>query len=425
MPLHSREATRAALLGPTLKFAAEAVPYYRRRWRRGRALKLSALPFLYKADALAHQRELLSAPGAFTGVISSGTHHARGPLLQVPRTEEEAAATNAFFAALGPAAPARGWTLEVRAAHHGARDVAPGRLLVSWTYSAQSLRLVEQMLSRAQADGRRVTSLVINAGALMPLTSWFLSRGVAPTRFKLRLIGTTSFRLSPFWKALVEEVWGCRVVDNFSLSELPAPALECDACGFHHWLPPPMVTEVVDPVTKKPKSEGTGVLVVTTLAPFVTRMPLIRYWTGDLVTLGPTCREVGERGFRARGREAQSAWSRRHGLLVASQDVSDFLEGRAEVARHPHPMETLGLIPPGECGAVKFELTQRAREVRVAVELRFDPLIFSAEANALASALTKHLFAASPGLKRYDGRDGELLVEVCRPGSLQKPFAKL
>ncbi len=424
LPLRSREATRAALLGPTLKFAAEAVPYYRRRWKNVRALKLSALPFLHKADAIAHQRELLSAPDAFTGIISSGTHHASGPVLQIPRIEEEAAATKAFFETLG-SVPQRGWTLEVRAAHHGARDVAAGRLLVSWTYSAQSLRLVEQMLSRPQADGRRVTTLVINAGALMPLTSWFLSRGISPSRFKLALIGTTSFRLSPFWKVLVEEVWGARVVDNFSLSELPAPALECDACGFHHWLPPPMVSEVVDPLTKKPIKSGTGVLVVTTLVPFVTRMPLVRYWTGDLVTLGPRCSEAGERGFRARGREAQSVWSRKHGLLVASQDVSDFLEGRAEVARHPHPMETLGLIPPGECGAVKFEITQRAREIRVAVELRFDPLIFSAEANALASALTKHLFAASPGLKRYDGRDGELLIEVCRPGSLQKPFSKL
>lgn len=426
LPLHSLDATAAALLPATLAFARDAVPYYRRRWR-GRALKLSALPFLQKAEAIAHQRELLSAPGAFTGVISSGTHHTTGPVLQVPRTDEEAAALGAYFDAL-PAAEAHdddGWTLEVRAAHHGSNEVAPGRLLVLWSYSTQAPRLVEQMLSRPQADGRRVTSMVINAGALMPLTAWFLSRGVAPARFGVRLIGTTSFKLSPFWKRLVEEVWGCRVFDNYSLSELPAPAMECDACGFHHWLPPPMVTEVVDPVTKQPLKTGTGVLVVTTLAPFVTRMPLIRYWTGDLVTLGPKCRAAGVRGLRVRGRESQSAWSRAHGLLVSSQDVTDFLDGRPEVARHQHPMELLGFISPGDCGAVKFELTHTRREVRVAVELRFDPLIFSAEANALASALTKHLFAASPGLKRYDGRDGALLIEVCRPGSLKKPFTKL
>ena len=426
LPLHSLEATCAALLPSTLKFAAEAVPYYRRRWRHVRALKLSALPFLHKPEAIAHQRDLLTARDAYTGVISSGTHHTTGPVLQVPRTDDEARATEAYNEALGgDGAPDDGWTLEVRAAHHGVSDVQPGRLLVLWTYSTQPPRLVEQLLSRPQADGRRITTMVINAGALKPLTAWFLSRGIQPARFKLQLIGTTSFRLSPFWKALVEEVWGCPVFDNFSLSELPGPAIECEDCGFHHWLPPPMVTEVVDPVSKRPLKSGTGVLVVTTLAPFVTRMPLIRYWTGDVVTLGPRCKATGVRGFRARGREAQSLWHRKHGLLVAAQDVTDFLEGRPEVSRHPHPMETLGFIPPGDCGAVKFELSQARREVRVKVELRFDPLLYSVEAAAVATALTRHLMTASSGLKRYDSTDGELVIEVCRPGALQKPWMKL
>ncbi|MFT3708341.1 MAG: hypothetical protein QM817_11875 [Archangium sp.] len=420
--MDDRQATREALLAPTIEFAAREVPFYRRTF--GKRRELTSLPFLHKDVAIARQRELLSgAPEAFTGVISSGTHHAEGALLQVPRTEDEAQATRAFFDAVNRGkriTTKRGWTLEVRAAHHGTRDVAPGRLLVPWTYTAQSLRLVEQMLAKKQADGPRVDTLVINSGALMPLTSWFLSRGVAPARFRIAEIGTTSFKLSPFWRALIEEVWGCAVRDNFSLSELPAPAHECSDCGFHHWEPPPMFAEVVDPITHAPAR--TGVLVVTTLAPFVTRMPLIRYWTGDLVTLGPRCAAVGEAGFRPRGRLSQSIWHRTHGLVVSSQDVTDFLEGRAEVARHPHPMETLRLIPPGECGAVKFELTQHKREVRLRVELRFDPMIFSTEANAVGDALVKHL---SAGVRAYErAGDGELIVELVRPGTLTSKWVK-
>ncbi|MBL8915757.1 MAG: hypothetical protein JNM17_33975 [Archangium sp.] len=399
----SRQQTREALLGPTLEFAATSVPFYRRTLGRKRAL--TSLPFLHKEIAIRHQRELLSsrATEPFTGIISSGTHHGSGALLQIPpRSIEEIEALREFFAAnAGPRASKPVRVLEVRAAHHGNREAIEGRLLVSWTYSAQSLRLVEQMLSKRAAE-----VMVINSGALMPLTSWFLSRGVDAKRFGIREIGTTSFRLSPFWRALVEATWGARLRDNFSLSELPAPALECLKCGFHHWEPPPLYAEVIDPDSKKPLTRRgeTGVLVVTTLAPFVTRMPLIRYWTGDLVTIGPRCDVVGETGFRPRGRLSQSVWKK--GLRVASLDVSDFLEGRPEVARHPHAMETLGLIPPGECGAVKYELTARSLKV----ELRFDPLIFRDEAQALGRAIAKHLRLKA--------------VELVRPGTITSKWAK-
>ena len=425
LPLGDRAALRAALLPDTLTFAATHVPHYRRL--RG-VTSLRDWPVLRKAEAIAHQRELLSSTAdAFTGVVSSGTQHGTAGVLQVPRTHDEREARAAFFRAMSDDDGERpkGWVLEVRAAHHGASEAEAGRLLLNWTYSAQALRLTEQMLSQRQVDGRRVTSMVINAGALMPLTSWFLSRGVDPRKFKLEGLGTTSFRLSPFWERLVEEVWGCPVHDNFSLSELPAPAFHCEACGFNHWLAPPMVSEVLDPFTEASLSKGTGVLVCTTLVPFVTRMPLIRYWTDDVVTLGPRCARVGgERGIRARGRLAQSLAHRRHGVLVAALDVTDFLDGRAEVARHAHPMETLGLIPPGECGAVKCELSLEGRVARVKVELRFDPLVFSDEARALGEALSKHLLAASPGLRGFEREGGELVVEVLRPGSLTTRWAK-
>lgn len=427
---HSDAAVRARLLPLTLAWAARAVPYYRRALK-GRPLRLEALPFLDKPTAIAHQARLLAGPReAFTGVVSSGTHHG-GALLRVPHGDDETAAAHAFLAARAGPRPARpGWVLEVRAAHHGVvGPPAPGRLVVPWTYSAQSLRHVEALLAGPQPDGRRVTAMVIGAGALLPLTTWLLSRGVDARRFRLAALGTTSFRLAPRWRALVEEVWGCRAFDNFSLSELPTPALECDACGFNHWLGPPVVAEVVEPATRRPLRAGTGVLVVTTLAPFVTRMPLLRYWTGDVVTLGPRCARAGERGFRSRGRLAQSLWTPRDGLLVAALDVADFLEGRPEVARHPHPMEVLGLVPPGDCGAVKFELalagTARRRVARVRVELRFDPLVFSDEAGALGEALAAHLLAASPALRRLEasGR-GELEVALERPGALERRWVK-
>jgi hypothetical protein len=427
----SPAARRRALLGPTLAWAAGEVPYYRAAWK-GRPLRLDALPLLDKPTAIAQQHRLLAGPReAFTGIVSSGTHHAEGEVLRVPRTDAELEATAALAQALGAGTGHdEGWVLELRAAHHG--ELGPpqaGRLVMPWTYSTQSLRLTEQLLRTRQPDGRRVVTLILGSGALMPLTSWFLSRGVNPADFGLRGLGTTSFRLAPHWRALVEETWGCPVFDNFSLSELPAPAFECERCGFHHWLLPPVLPEVLDPHTHAPLRRGTGALVVTTLAPFVTRMPLVRYWTGDLVTLGPRCPAADDVGFRARGRLAQSLVTRRDGVLVAALDVTDFLDGRPEVARHPHPMEALGLVPPGDCGAVKHALSLETRrgQVRahVRVELRFDPLVFSAPAHALGEALAAHLLQQSPALRRLEreGR-GELEVELLRPGSLPSRWAK-
>jgi hypothetical protein len=409
----------ADLLRSTLEQVAREIPFYRRRF--GKRRELASLPFLTKSEAIAHQRELISGElRGFVGTISSGTHHSNGDLLQIPQSSAEKEAIGRLFAEMYRGVKPDGWVLEVQAAHHGVSEgSSPGRLIMPWTYTRQALRLFEQLLSKKQPDGRRVTSVVIGAGALMPLTAWFLSRGIEPSKFGLRAIGTTSFRLSPHWKSLIADAWGCVVRDNFSLSELPAPALECDDCGFHHWLPPPVIAEVVDPFTKKPSD--LGVLVVTTLAPYVTTMPLIRYWTGDLVELGPRCAARKERGIRPLGRLDQAVLTKRDGLLVAPLDVSDFLEGRPEVAKHPHPMETLGLIPPGDCGAVKFELTKGPQ---VRVELRFDPLVFGDQAHALGSELAAHLLKRK-SLRQFEksGR-GELEVELLRPGSLKKEWVK-
>jgi hypothetical protein len=85
-------------------------------------------------------------------------------------------------------------------------------------------------------------------------------------------------------------------------------------------------------------------------------------------------------------------------------------------------METLGIIPTGDCGAVKFELKPGPR---VNVELRFDPLVFSEQANELGESLAAHLLAKRPALRRLErsGR-GELEISLARPGTLTKTWVK-
>lgn len=432
-----RSPRRDQQLVETLAHAAAHAPYYRRTWgrtwRRVRSVReLPALPFLTKAEAIRNQRALVTTEGrAFVGVVSSGTHARDGRLLRVPRTEDEAQALAELEAQVYGDAPADdGWGLEVRNVHHGVLGEAkPGRLVVPWTYTAQALRLLEDVLDGPQADGRRVTSMVVGAGAITAFTSWLLARDVDPARFGVSVIGTNGFRLAPRWKARVAAAFDATVLDNYSLSELPTPALECTTCGFNHWLLPPVVSEVVDPFTKMPLTKGVGVLVVTTLVPFVSAMPLVRYWTGDLVELGPRCDAVDDVGFRFRGRLEQSLATKQHGVLVAVQDVMDVVESSPLTARHPHPMERLELIDGVECGAGKVELslsTTRGRvSPKVRVELRFDPRLFPEEAEAFGGELAKALLAASPALRKLErSKAGELEVALCAPGTLKNRWVK-
>lgn len=299
-----------------------------------------------------------------------------------------------------------------------------GTLRVPWTFTASTFRLLQKLLLEPQQGGRRVESLLIGAAALVPLTVWLYEHDVDFAKLRVKAIGTTGFRLGPHWRARVESLWGATVHDNFSLSELAVPAPACDACGHHHFELPAVVVEVLEPVTHRPLKSGVGVLVVTTLWPFVQAMPLIRYWTGDLVALGPRCPERGERGFVFRGRLTQCAMLKGE-LLLTPQDVEAFLDTRPEVARLPHPAAQLGLVKSPDVGVPRFEVQQEGRKVIVRVELRFDPGVFPVQAAALAAELSKSLRRASPPLRRAErAKQRRLIIELTRPNTLTRKWSK-
>lgn len=409
---------------PATLAAASAIPYYRSRWgskwKGVRTLAgLARLPTLDKAEAALHRAELL-APGARSGsgVVSSGTTHTRGPLLQVARSEAERDAAAAYAAtwvdwtpSISPAI-ARGLALEVRAMHHGIPDgPAPaGRLRMPFTFTTTAFRQFAQLLGDAHR-GKRVTSLIIGAGALKAMSVWLLENGHPPSKFKVRMIGTNGFRLTRFWRGWLERTWGATLWDNFSLSEFVTPAMECHACGHHHWLSPPVLHEVLDVVSREPISRGVGELTLTSLHPFAQAMPLIRYRTGDLVEIGPRCAAVGARGFSPLGRVSHSILEGNR-LLLSAQEVLEVLEAEPLVAMHPHPVETLGLVQSREIGGVKHRLQRVGQRLTLEVELRFDPALFT-------QAAVEFVQRTSAAL-----RCARLEVKPLRPGSLTAPWSK-
>lgn len=401
---------------------ASTLPWYKKQWgNRWREVtsvaQLHRLPTLDKSTAAKNFAGLV-IPGVLptAGVVSSGTTLSTGPLLLVPRIREESEAISQYLRTefrdwtprVGPEV-SRGLALEVRAMHHGVPSALPpsGRLRIPWTYTRTAFRQFKQLLG-SRHGGQWITSLVIGVGALMPLTVGLLEEGVDPARFKVRLIGTNGFRVSLFWRA---QLW-----DNFSLSEFVPHAMECPACGFHHWVGPPLIQEVLDVATQAPLKKGTGELTLTGLYPYVQAMPLIRYRTGDLVELGPRCPRVGQAGFRPRGRISQSILEGSE-LVVSGQDVQELLEAESAVARHPHPVELLGLVKCHDLGAVKYTLASSRKRIVLTVELRFDPRVFVADAQAFAGRL-------EASLQKLSRRPFSLEIRCVAPHTLTAPWSK-
>lgn len=418
-PLERRLAE--ALLAQTLAHAARA-PYYRRRWgRRWRSIstldELGALPLIDKRVASEHQAGLLTTlrpPGV--GTFSSGTTRGEAYIdpLHVPLTDAEREA-RALPASAEAVDDFPGWTLAVIAVHHGLPRTLPGpdELRVPWLHDLNALSMLETVLRRPQPDGRRVTAMTIGSGPLKVFTAWLSQRGVDPSGFGVRLIGTYSYRLSPVWQRLIEQRFGARMYDNYSLSELGTPFTHCDACGFLHMGHPPLAVELLGLNGTRPVSRGAaGRLVFTTLYPYTQVMPLVRYDSGDVGVEGPVCRLTRQQGYRVLGRL-------RHGLVIGDDfvlnpvAVRDVLEGAPLVARTPHPMTRLGHVESVDLGPPRWQVSREGRRAVLEVEVRFDPDVYGKQARALEQSLLEELCATDETTKRW-ARAGRVVIRLRR-----------
>ena len=118
----------------------------------------------------------------------------------------------------------------------------------------------------------------------------------------LKVIVTTSELLSDVDRKLISDAFGVPVYDSYGLREAGLISHECEY-GTMHCTDEQIILETVDPKTHEPV-DGEGELVVTNLVGHA--FPVIRYATGDIVTLsqelcacGRTLSQVKISGGRA------------------------------------------------------------------------------------------------------------------------------
>lgn len=401
-------------LDETLRHAARAA-HYRRAWRRKRvsARALASLPLLDKASAAEHQEQLRigdeGAPALLAGVVSSATTRSGRPL-RVPFDVD----------VIDDAPDTRRnrhrklklkLTLVIYSPRHGVRHAdSDDQVLLPATLHANTVDVAWDLLS----SDKRFDALIAPLSTLKWLTVALLERGHDLARLRLDVVGATGYPVTAFSRAWLERAWGCRLVDNYSLSELPGFAYPSRETGFQHWVGGAVHFELIDPLTARAVRARTGALgelVATSLLPAAKRMPLIRYRTGDIVEVGPVEKRgdfAGKRGVRFRGRVshsviARAARGRRSAYLALSRDVLEVAEALPDVAMEPHPAEVLRLVPPCDVGVPKVLVDTEAE--RIHVELRFDPARYPKRALEVARAFRSVVDARVP-------------LDLVRPGTL-------
>ena len=366
-------ALRTKLLRDTLDLAVERSPYYKEHLGQAASrvrdiADLVLLPTIRKEDVARNAERMLTSVEFPARIgLSSGTSYGYGP--EPPalsyQSQEEIdcfiGLQRHFFKPDGPVQPL---SIDIITAAHGTRatQAAPGCFLAPLDKPFH-LAHFKHLLSREFSFPGFSTHVQYIAGALnLVKLLAVLLQSTAPEVLgarRLRGVFTHGAHLSRRWRRILEEAYAAPVLDIYGLSEITtSPTTECALCGAFHPAPA-VVAEVISPFADdEPVTAGVGELVLTSLSPFQTLQPLIRYRTGDLVEVQPACDDVDDLGFRLIGRTVHSLMTPELGVLLPSSRLGELIDDVPEVLRTPHRL--LGVFGAGPLfGAPVYRIKRR------------------------------------------------------------------
>jgi phenylacetate-CoA ligase len=131
---------------------------------------------------------------------------------------------------------------------------------------------------------RRIAFLHAYPSSALEFARLLKEAGVESPPFQALLLGSEGFY--PGQREAIESFYRCRIYSWYGHSENVALAGECEVSHHYHIFPEYSFVEVIKEDGRPATEEGeTGEIVGTSLHNRV--MPLIRYRTGDLATIGP------------------------------------------------------------------------------------------------------------------------------------------
>jgi len=184
----------------------------------------------------------------------------------------------------------------------------------------------------------------------------------------LKVICTTSELLTDVDRELIGKAFGVPVYDSYGLREAGLIGHECDRHTMHS-MDEQVLLETVDPETLEP-TDGEGELVVTNIVSKV--MPMIRYRTGDIVTLSqaacPCGRTLG--GVKVSGGRAadfvvtsDGKWVAAYFIIYICRSVPGIV--KFQLTQKERGRMTVRLVTDGEFPADGCERVRRAVQQRL------------------------------------------------------------
>jgi phenylacetate-coenzyme A ligase PaaK-like adenylate-forming protein len=430
---------RERLARGTVRYVATTIPWYRARERaRGRPYaQLRELPVIDK-EVFAEAAEQFLHLDRFPDLVLVTGGTTRTPLALF-HSAEEFARIFAYIYGLRPGARYPAHALEsfvLHATNHAsfAMTGPSGRPIVTLPFTRRRhAELIRRFLEDALVvDGRRLhaEALLIPARELKALTMLLVQAGVRSAPPTLRTLLPYADFLTAAWRDALSSFWQCDIRPVYGLTEFAFAAMvQCTACGAYH-VPPHVYPEVLSLDRARHVTAGAGVLVLSTLYPFVRAHPRLRYWTDDVVRIGAWCKGAQEPGLALCGRRSLCALvpdGDDADCVFSPVDLLEALDGIAAVRRE----DVLADFAPGYArrasratgsglGAPIATLALRtANGWGRHITVRIETTVAAARSRARTHALVEEvLHAVHVRCPRLDEAGVTLEVQCSAPGSL-------
>jgi hypothetical protein len=354
---------------------------------------------------------------------TSGT---TGEPFLIHRSREEADFIHQFFDGLldrEGSPEVRSLTLSLQAAEHGTPTVIPVQPLV--LNGTEPEERVDLLRRRFHLEGVEpgISAISGPLPEICALTERMLAEGPAEG-FAVRYVTVIGFYPTERLRRAISEAWdGAFFVDRYSLSEIFGGATRCPLCDGAHF-DTYVVPEVVDAATREPlpaDADGTGVLVLTSLYPFVQLQPFVRYWTGDLFHLRRgVCRAPS---YRFLGRLGHALFDPADPgrLLLSGVDLLETLDGCPEVRREEHKVLEL----PVAHGRFRYDGGSDRLHLELRIEIVMNPAFSPDLVARLRRTIEEALRQRSPALAaQLDAGRAVLELTLLAPGTLRDaPFS--
>ena len=418
-PQEERRATlqlRDELVRQTIAWCVAQSRFYRDRFEAAGSFRglvdLPTLPVLHREDVVAHHADLIcgqSLPAAVQH--TTGT---TGASLQLHRSAAEQAFIWEFFSAQLAARPfptPRPLHLNLVNAYHGSLTPMPSvaYVLNAGVYDRAQASQARGLLDRTyDLDGvePRISVVMGTERMVKALTVYLLDDGFDLAASPVRTIALFGGHVTPNRKRLLSRLWQAPVQDNYSLTEVFGGATECGIGG--PWIfDPHVVAEVAHPRTFEPVESGVGVLLLTTLYPFVQQMPLVRYCTNDLVEVVETGEQDGAPVVRYVGRVPRSILDTAEASvepLLLSGPLYEILETFPDIAvspRFPDLGDGPGLELTGDHHFSVDHLHEDGVDrITIRLGMRYAPELFPERVATISAGIRAQLYQAHPALAR-------------------------